>query len=125
MYVIRMGVPEMERLWKELSRRWSKDDLKKNEVAFFKKWVKAMDHLRNNPRHPGLRTHEIEPLSKRYGKKVWQSYLENRKNPGRMFWIYGPGREEITVLAIEPHPEDKKRGAYDRIKLDDLPLYEN
>ena len=29
---------------------------------------------------------------------------------------------DITVLAIEPHPEDKKRGSYERIKLSDLPL---
>ena len=28
---------------------------------------------------------------------------------------------EITILGIEPHPEDKKRGAYDRIKLSELP----
>jgi hypothetical protein len=28
---------------------------------------------------------------------------------------------DITVLAIEPHPEDQKRGAYQRIKLSALP----
>lgn len=80
-----------------------------------------MDHLRHDPRHPGLQTHEVEPLTKRYSVKVWQSYLENTKKPRRMFWMYGPGRKEITILAIEPHPEDKKRGAYDRIRLDQLP----
>lgn len=32
------------------------------------------------------------------------------------------GRLDITVLAIEPHPEDIKRGAYERIKLSDVPV---
>jgi hypothetical protein len=27
---------------------------------------------------------------------------------GRVFWTYGPDKGEITVLAVEPHPEDKK-----------------
>jgi hypothetical protein len=34
---------------------------------------------------------------------------------------YGPDKRDITVLAIEPHPEDQKRGAYQRIKLSTLP----
>jgi hypothetical protein len=38
-----------------------------------------------------------------------------------MFWTYGPGRKEITILGVEPHPEYKKRGAYERIKLSRLP----
>ncbi|MCX6912861.1 MAG: hypothetical protein WCK27_26585 [Verrucomicrobiota bacterium] len=33
-----------------------------------------------------------------------------------------PDQGDITVLAIEPHPEDQKRGAYQRIKLSSLPL---
>ncbi|MCD8104661.1 MAG: hypothetical protein LUF35_06600 [Lachnospiraceae bacterium] len=32
-----------------------------------------------------------------------------------MYWVYGPGKQEITVIGLEPHPEDKKNGAYDRI----------
>ena len=121
MYIIRMGIPDMDALWKDLTTRKPQNQLSKPEAIFLKKWAKAMDHLRHDPRHPGLQTHEIEPLSKRYGFKVWQSYLENTKKPRRMFWMYGPGRKEITILAIEPHPEDKKRGAYDRIRLDQLP----
>ena len=31
-----------------------------------------------DPGYPNLQTHEIEPLSRRYGMKVWQSYLENK-----------------------------------------------
>lgn len=122
MYSIRMGVPEMEALWKDLAGKAKLSTLCGEDKRLFKKLTKTLDHLRNNPRHPGLETHDIDALSKRYGVKVWQSYLENRTPAaGRLFWVYGPGRKEITILAIEPHPEDKKHGAYDRISLSDLP----
>jgi hypothetical protein len=122
MHTIRMGVPEMAAYWESLSSRSDRNKLNRQEKASFKKLVKTLDHLRHNPRHPGLGTHPIDHLTKRYGCKVWQSYLENRKPAaGRLFWVYGPGRGEITILAIEPHPEDSKRGAYDRIKLSSLP----
>jgi hypothetical protein len=52
-------------------------------------------------------------LTRKYGFKIFQSYLEN-KTPaaGRMFWAHGSDKRDITVLAIEPHPEDQKRGVY-------------
>jgi hypothetical protein len=122
MYKIRMGIPGMKELWDNLSQRSQTGQLGKDEKKFFKKWVKAMGYLRNNPRHGSLESHDIEPLSKRVGFKVWESYLENNTSGARrMFWAYGPGRKEITILAVEPHPEDKKKGAYDRVKLSDLP----
>lgn len=122
MHQIRMGVPEMAALWNDLTQRHEKHELNQAEEQFFKKLVKVLGYLRENPRHPSLNSHDIEALSRRYGFKVWQSYLENRKPAaGRLFWAYGPDRGEITILGIEPHPEDQKRGAYDRIKLSELP----
>jgi hypothetical protein len=122
MFTIRMGVPEMDDLWNDLTTKANNKTLKGDEKRFFKKLTKTLTHLRNNPRHPGLVTHDIENLSKRYGIRVWQSYLEDRKPAaGRIFWVYGPDRKDITILGIEPHPEDKKRGAYDRINLSDMP----
>jgi len=116
---IRMGVPEMEALWNDLSGRSRSNTLGADERKFFRKFVKALDLLRNNPRHNSLHTHEIFSLSDRYGIKIFQSYLEN-KTPaaGRIFWAYGPGKAEITILAIEPHPE--KRG-YEKVKLSNVP----
>lgn len=74
--------------------------------------------LSANPKHPGLNSHEIEPLSCRYGKKVWQSYLENRTPAaGRLFWVYGPGKDEITIIGLEPHPGDRKQSGYARVRL--------
>jgi len=53
--------------------------------------------------------------------RVWQSYVENRNSRAlRMYWVYGPARKEITVIGLEPHPEDSKNGAYDRITLSEM-----
>lgn len=95
---------------------------KKRDEELYKKWGNALKKLSADPFYPGLQTHEIPPLSKRYGVKVWQSYLEN-KNSGarRMYWVYGPDQQEITIIGLEPHPEDSKNGAYNRIALSDLP----
>ena len=121
-YAIRMGVPEMEQYWTDLSTRSDDGQLNREEQRQFKQLVKALQFLSANPRHPGLQSHEIDDLSRRYGIKVWQSYLENRTPAaGRLFWVYGPTRGEITIIGIEPHPEDKKSGAYDRISLSGLP----
>ena len=118
---IRMGVPEMEALWNDLSTRKLQGRLDKAEEKFFKKLVKALGFLGQNPRHPGLASHEIDDLTRLHGLKIFQSYLENNTPAaGRLFWAYGPDRGDITVLAIEPHPEDQKRGAYQRIKLSAL-----
>ena len=69
-----------------------------------------------------LASHEIDDLTRKYGSKIFQSYLENNAPAaGRLFWAYGPDHGDITVLAIEPHPEDQKRGAYLRLKLSSLP----
>ena len=117
-----MGVPEMEALWKDLSGKADRNELRGADKALFKKLTKTLGLLSHNPKHPGLHTHDIDPLTKRYGFKVWQSYLENRKPAaGRIYWTYGPDRKEITILGIEPHPEDRKRNAYSRIKLSDVP----
>src|SRR5574344_464458 len=84
-------------------------------------WGNALIKLADDPFYPGLKTHEIEPLSKRYGMKVWQSYLENKKSGAmRMYWVYGPDQKDITVIGLEPHLEDKKNGAYDRVTLSDM-----
>jgi len=117
-FTIRMGVPEMEALWNDLSTRRQSGKLDKNEDKFFKKLLKALDYLASNPRHNSLASHEIEDLTRKYGSKIFQSYLES-KTPaaGRMFWAYGPDKGDVTILAVEPHPEDQKRGAYQRIKL--------
>jgi hypothetical protein len=121
-FKIRMGLPEMEALWKDLSTRKLQAKLDRDEEKFFKKLVKALGYLQENPRHNSLASHEIDDLTRKYRFKIFQSYLENATPAaGRLFWAYGPDKGDITVLAVEPHPEDQKRGAYQRIKLSTLP----
>jgi hypothetical protein len=119
---IRMGVPGMEAKWNDLLDRARCGQLDKNEQKFYRKLVKALAYLRENPRHNSLASNEINALSQKCGFRVFQSYLEN-KTPaaGRMFWSYGPDKGDITILGVEVHPEDQKRGAYQRIKLASMP----
>ena len=119
---IRMGLPEMAMFWNNLAVRKQEGKLDKAEERFFKKLVKTLAYLAENPRHNSLASHEINDLTRKCGFKIFQSYLENNTpSAGRIFWAYGPDNRDITVLAIEPHPEDQKRGAYLRIKLSALP----
>jgi len=121
-FVIRLGVPEMHRLWIELTEKAKTGKISTSERLLFVKWGKAMKLLSHDPFHPGLQTHEIKPLSMRYGIKVFQSYLENSNSRAmRMYWVYGSDRQSITVIGLEPHPENNKNGAYDRISLSDMP----
>jgi hypothetical protein len=116
-----MGVSEMEALWNELKQKHTNGTARKKEEQLYKKWGSALKKLAENPMYPSLQSHEIDTLSRRYGMKVWQSYLENKKSGAmRMFWVYGPEYQQITIIGLEPHPEDKKNGAYDRINLSSL-----
>lgn len=66
---------------------------------------KALALLETNPRHPGLNTHKFSSLMGPGGEEVFEAYAEN-KTPAawRIFWYYGPGKKQITILAITPHP---------------------
>lgn len=117
-----MGLPEMDLLWKDFSIRKQKKLLDKNEERFFKKLIKALSFLSQDPRHNSLASYEIEPLSQKYKIKIFQSYLENNTpSAERLFWAYSPGKKDITILAVESHPENQKKEAYQRIKLSSFP----
>lgn len=66
---------------------------------------KALGYLETNPRHPGLNTHKYSSLTGPKGEEVFEAYAEN-KTPAayRIFWHYGPKKNEITIIAITPHP---------------------
>ena len=80
----------------------------------------AVDISVSNPKHPGLNSHEITSLTARYGMKVFESYLENNTpKAGRIFWVYGPNKKDITIIGLEPHPDDKTN-AYKKVTLSAL-----
>jgi hypothetical protein len=105
-----------------LRARAATGDLSGDERALVRKLAKAVTNLSENPFHPGLQSHDMDELTKRYGQKVFESYLENNTPAaGRLFWAYGPERGQLSVIALEPHPDSSKRGAYGRVRLSGLP----
>jgi len=39
------------------------------------------------------------------GEEVFEAYAENRTPAAyRIFWYYGPEADQITIVAINPHP---------------------
>lgn len=121
MYAIHMGVPEMDELWNNLRSKVGNGTASKDENRLYNLLGKAMRLLSQDPRHPGLHTHDIDALTARYGMRVWQSYLQNdTPAAGRVFWVYGPDRQDITIIGLEPHPNDAKSNAYKKITLSKL-----
>ena len=91
-----------------LRARSAKDKTKSSKKeGLFKQVHKTVNLLRANPKHPGLQTHEYTSIENPYDQKqkVFEAYAQN-KSPGayRVFWCYGPGKNEITIIAITPHP---------------------
>ncbi len=74
---------------------------------------KTLGYLETNLQAKSLQTHEFESLTRRYGEKVFEAYVQ-QKTPGayRVFWHYGPDEINesgervpiITIVAITPHP---------------------
>lgn len=120
MFEIHMGIPEMEEFWLELTEKNRSGKATKNEITLYKKIGKTLKQISLDPRYPGLETHDIDALSNRYGMKVWQSYIENHTpGAGRLFWVYGPGQGDITIIGLESHPNDKSN-AYKKITLSSM-----
>ncbi len=117
-FSIVMGIPEMLEYWESLHANVESGKASKEDSKIYKLLFKTLKLIANDPKHPGLHTHEIEELSARYGVKVFQSYCENR-NPRamRIYWVYGPKKEFITIIGLEPHPNDSKNNAYKKIRL--------
>ena len=75
---------------------------------------KTLRYLETNLHSKSLQTHEYESLTRRYGIKVFEAYVQqDRPGAYRVFWHYGPdeigkdGRRipVITIIAITPHPD--------------------
>jgi hypothetical protein len=75
---------------------------------------KTLRYLETNLRSKSLQTHEYQSLTRRYGIKVFEAYVQqNRPGAYRVFWRYGPDETSkdgrripiITIIAITPHPD--------------------
>jgi len=71
----------------------------------YKAVKKAMRFLSSSPRHKSLKTHEFTSLKGPNGEKVFEAYAEQATPAAyRIFWYYGPHENQITIIAITPHP---------------------
>ena len=79
--------------------------LEKNDLKKYKKVLKTLGLMEVNLRHPSLNSHKYSSISEPNNEEVFEAYVEN-KTPAafRVFWYYGPKRDEITILTITPHP---------------------
>lgn len=88
----------------------AEDDLKVLELDSalskrFKAVNKALAYLQSNPKHPSLNTHKYTSLSGPNGEEIFEAYAENQTPAAyRIFWYYGPLKQQITVLTITKHP---------------------
>jgi len=77
------------------------------QEKLFKQVHKCLQFLLENPRHPGLETHEYDGFINPYdpNEKVFEAYAQ-QKTPAayRVFWCYGRERGQITIIAITSHP---------------------
>ena len=66
---------------------------------------KTLAYMETNLRHPSLNTHEYYSLKGPNGEKIFESYAQ-QYTPGayRIFWLYGPSKAELTIIAMVPHP---------------------
>lgn len=77
----------------------------KSKKGVLKKVNKVLGYMETNLKHPSLNTHKFDEIESPFGGDVFESYAQN-KTPAayRIFWTYGPNKNEITILAITPHP---------------------
>ncbi len=87
--------------------RYQLDSLKTNKSLKkrYKAVKKAIEYLSLDPGYKSLKTHEFTSLKGPGGEKVFEAYAE-QANPAayRIFWCYGSGKSQITIIAITPHP---------------------
>jgi hypothetical protein len=89
------------------SRKKSGKAKSSKQEGLFKQINKTIALLKENPKHNGLNSHEYTGMENPFDpkQKVWVAYAQNQTSGAyRVFWCYGPGAKEITIIAITPHP---------------------
>lgn len=76
----------------------------KSKKGLLKQLRRVLGFMETNLKHPSLNTHKFSGMSCKLGD-VFETYAQNN-TPGayRIFWAYGPGKRELYILDITPHP---------------------
>jgi len=94
-------------LAREASRKEKGIKKSSKQEGLYRQARKTVELLRQNPRHPGLQTHKYHSLPNPYAPHgaVFVAYVQIRTAAAyRIFWCYGPGKGELTIIAITRHP---------------------
>ena len=66
---------------------------------------KTLGFMETDLKHPSLQTHEYTSLKGPMGEKSFEAYVQQgTPSAYRIFWYYGPHKNQITIAAITPHP---------------------
>lgn len=88
----------------EAKLKMMKIELDKSKKGLLKQLRRVLGFMETNLKHPSLNTHKFSGISCTLGD-VFETYAQNN-TPGayRIFWAYGPGKRELYILDITPHP---------------------
>lgn len=102
-----MSAPPFELLYTCEAEKVINDLRAKQQYASkLKKIRKALRRLEQaGRRRPGLRSHDYKSIPGPGGDTLWESYVENETaSAWRIWWIYGPGDGQLTIVTVGPHP---------------------
>jgi len=89
----------------EAARTYNRLKTNPSQEERYKAVKKSIQYLAMNPRHNSLETHEYHSMKGPKGEKIWVAYAQqSTPSAYRVFWYYGPSKNEITIIAITPHP---------------------
>ena len=71
-----------------------------------KKIAKCFGLIEIDQKHLGLHSQKFSVMKASDGSSVvWESYVENNQPTAwRVFWIFGTGKGQITIVAVTDHP---------------------
>jgi len=76
----------------------------KSKKAQYRAVLKCLGFMETDLKHNSLQTHEFTSMKGQNNEKVFTAYAQqNRPAAYRVFWHYGPGEKEITIVTITPH----------------------
>ena len=121
---LRLAEGQPQEKYDDLKSKVDNNRASKRDRSLFAEINRVLSYLKLDPNYHRLKTHEIADLSRKHSRKIYCSYVEEEiPKAYRMLWAFGPGKEEISVLWIGPHPP-KGRG-YSRVKLAGYPEPDN
>lgn len=99
-------MPAFEILWTDQAERQLLELKRRGPVDKYIKVTKTLSTIaEHGPKYPSLRSHKYQSIKGPGGEDIWESYVENRTaGAWRVWWMYGPKTNEITLIMLGKHP---------------------